>query len=128
MLLTLKQASQWASKHLNKNVTTANISYLIQYGHLETSPEKGTTLIPLQSLEDYYGQSRREKQWKDELGDDLNWTLSFEKIKEAETTKHVRSCKKYVRLLVIKSMVTGIKLFLALILYMSQRCFRCCKR
>ena len=41
MLLTLKQASQWASKHLNKNVTTANISYLIQYGHIEASPEKG---------------------------------------------------------------------------------------
>ncbi len=95
MLLTLKQASQWASKHLNKNVTTANISYLIQYGHLETSPEKGTTLIPLQSLENYYGQSRREKQWKDELGDDLNWTLSFEKVKEAETTKHVHRLHPY---------------------------------
>ena len=35
MLLTLKQASQWASAHLNKNVTPANITYLIQYGWIE---------------------------------------------------------------------------------------------
>lgn len=95
MLLTLKQASQWASDYLNKNVTTANISYLIQYGRIETVLENGLTLIPLNSLENYYGQSNREKRWKNELGDDLNWALSFEKIKEAETTKHVHRLHPY---------------------------------
>ncbi len=95
MLLTLKQASQWASDHLNKNVTTANISYLIQYGQIESKLENGLTLIPLDSLENYYGQSNREKRWKNELGDDLNWALSFEKIKEAETTKHVHRLHPY---------------------------------
>ena len=95
MLLTLKQASQWASEHLNKNVTTANISYLIQYGQIESKLENGSTLIPLHSLEKYYGQSNREKRWKNELGDDLNWALSFEKIKEAETTKHVHRLHPY---------------------------------
>ena len=87
MHLTLKQASKWASDYLNKNVTTANISYLIQYGHIESVLEKGSTLIPLDSLKKYYSQSNREKRWKDELGNDLNWALSFEKIKEAETTR-----------------------------------------
>ena len=95
MLLTLKQASQWASDYLNKNVTTANISYLIQYGRIETVLENGLTLIPLNSLENYYGQNHREVRWKDELGNDLNWTLSFEKIKEAETTKHVHRLHPY---------------------------------
>ena len=95
MLLTLKQASQWASKHLNKNVTPANITYLIQYGRIESIVDNGTTLIPLESLENYYSLNRRETQWKDELGDDLNWTLSFEKVKEAETTKHVHRLHPY---------------------------------
>ena len=95
MLLTLKQASQWASEHLNKNVTPANITYLIQYGRIESVVDNGSTLIPLQSLEDYYSLSRREKRWKDALGDDLNWTLAFEKVKEAETTKHVHRLHPY---------------------------------
>ena len=95
MLLTLKQASQWASKHLNKNVTPANITYLIQYGQIESVVDNGVTLVPQKSLEGYYSLNRRENRWKDELGDDLNWTLSFEKFKEAETTKHVHRLHPY---------------------------------
>ena len=95
MLLTLKQASEWASKHLNKNVTPANITYLIQYGRIEPVVDNGSTLISVQSLENYYSLNHRETRWKDELGDDLNWTLSFEKIKEAETTKHVHRLHPY---------------------------------
>ena len=95
MHLTLKQASHWASEFLEKNVTTANISYLIQYGHIEAKTQNGTTMIPLESLERYYGHSNREKRWTNELGNDLNWTLSFEKIKEAETTKHVHRLHPY---------------------------------
>ena len=34
-LLTIKEASHWASMYLNKSVTTANISYLIQYGKVK---------------------------------------------------------------------------------------------
>ena len=33
-LLTIKEASIWATNHLQKNVTTSNISYLIQYGRI----------------------------------------------------------------------------------------------
>lgn len=95
MLLTLKQASEWASKHLNKNVTPANITYLIQYGRIESVVDNGLTMVPLQSLEAYYSLDRRERRWKDELGNDLNWTLSFEKFKEAETTKHVHRLHPY---------------------------------
>ncbi|MCR4321464.1 MAG: hypothetical protein NUV74_14145 [Candidatus Brocadiaceae bacterium] len=34
-LLTIKEASAWASGYLKKNVTTLNISYLIQYGRIK---------------------------------------------------------------------------------------------
>ena len=95
MLFTLKQASQWASKYANKNVTPANITYLIQYGRIESVVDNGMTLVSKKSLESYYSLNRRETQWKDELGDDLNWTLSFEKVKEAETTKHVHRLHPY---------------------------------
>ena len=95
MLLNLKQASQWASDYLNKKVTTANITYLIQYGHIETVLNNGSKLIPLDSLKEYYSQYCRENRWKEELGDDLNWTLSFDKYKEAETTKHVHRLHPY---------------------------------
>ena len=95
MLLNLIQASQWASDYLNKKVTKSNITYLIQYGQIETVLNNGATLIPLDSLKKYYGQYCRELRWKDELGEDLNWELSFEKYKEAETTKHVHRLHPY---------------------------------
>ncbi len=31
-LLTIKEASNWASEFLNRNISKTNISYLIQYG------------------------------------------------------------------------------------------------
>jgi len=34
-LLSIKEASQWASEYLNKNVTPSNISYLVQYGRIK---------------------------------------------------------------------------------------------
>ncbi|GHV27085.1 hypothetical protein FACS1894176_08620 [Bacteroidia bacterium] len=34
-LLTIKEASEWATNHTGKSVTTSNISYLIQYGRIK---------------------------------------------------------------------------------------------
>ncbi|MBN1473697.1 MAG: hypothetical protein JW914_03695 [Syntrophaceae bacterium] len=96
-LLTIKEASEWASKHLNKNVTTSNISYLIQYGRIKKIGENGFTQIIKQELIDYYKSynGHREVSWKDQLGADLNWALSFDQYKEAETTKHVHRLHPY---------------------------------
>ena len=96
-LLNIKQASLWAKKHLNKNVTSSNIAYLIQYGKIPRYNENGTTTINKYDLINYY-QSRygqREYQWKEKLGDDLNWALSFDKLKEKDTTKHVHRLHPY---------------------------------
>ncbi len=97
MLLTLKQASEWASEHRNKNVTPANISYLIQYARIKCIEDNGVKSIPMESLIAYYAshQKHREVRWKKQLGSDLNWHLSFEDVKEAETTKHVHRLHPY---------------------------------
>ena len=97
MLLTLKQASEWASEYANKNVTPANISYLIQYARIRCVVDNGVKFIPKDSLIAYYAahQKRREARWKEHLGSDLNWHLSFEGVKEAETTKHVHRLHPY---------------------------------
>jgi DNA modification methylase len=96
-LLNIKEAAEWASKFLGKNVTTSNISYLIQYGRIRKIGENGNIHISKQELLEYYKSynGRREISWKDQLGEDLNWALSFEQYKEAETTKHVHRLHPY---------------------------------
>lgn len=95
--MSIKEAALWASNYLGKNVTTSNITYLIQYGRIEKLGENGNTLIRQKDLLRYYKsfQNTREIEWKDKLGNDLNWTLSFENLKEAETTKHVHRLHPY---------------------------------
>jgi len=96
-LLSIKDASKWASEYLEKNVTSSNISYLIQYGRIKKFGDNGSTQILKEELVEYYKayKKSREESWKDQLGDDLNWALSFEQYKEAETTKHVHRLHPY---------------------------------
>lgn len=96
-LLTIKEASVWASEHLNKNVTTSNISYLIQYGKVKKCGNNGTTAINKYDLINYYKSFNglRESDWREKLGEDLNWTLSFDNLKEKDTTKHVHRLHPY---------------------------------
>jgi DNA methylase len=95
--LTVKEASKWATKYLNKNVTSSNISYLVQYGLIRKYGDNGNTQISVNELQEYYKtyNGDRETDWKQKLGDDLNWVLSFEQYKEAETTKHVHRLHPY---------------------------------
>jgi len=95
--LTVKQASEWATKHINKNVTTSNISYLIQYGRIRKIGENGSTLVDKEELINYYKSynGSRTNDWKEKLGSDLNWALSFDQYKESETTKHVHRLHPY---------------------------------
>ncbi|MCC5946749.1 MAG: site-specific DNA-methyltransferase [Bernardetiaceae bacterium] len=96
-LLTLKEAAEFASQHIGKNVTTSNITYLINYGRIPKSNNNGSVLIDKNELikyyESYYG--KREINWKEKLGNDLNWALSFENLKETDTTKHVHRLHPY---------------------------------
>ncbi len=96
-LLTIKQASDWATEYLKKNITTSNISYLVNYGRIKKLGDNGSTLIDKNELITYYKSfyGNRELDWKDQLGDDLNWSLSFDWLKEKDTTKHVHRLHPY---------------------------------
>ena len=82
---------------MGKNVTSSNISYLIQYGRIKKIGSNGITQVSKQELANYYNSynGHREFSWKDQLGGDLNWALSFDQFKEAETTKHVHRLHPY---------------------------------
>jgi len=95
--MTIKDASVWASKHIGKKVTPSNISYLIQYGRIPKNIDNGNAIINQHDLEQYYNShyETKESRWKKQLGNDLNWNLSFSEYKESETTKHVHRLHSY---------------------------------
>ena len=95
--ISIKEASEWASRLLDREVTTSNISYLIQYGKIKKYGSNGTSLINTDDLKKYYDSYRgkREISWKEKLGDDLNWKLSFDHLREKDTTKHVHRLHPY---------------------------------
>ncbi len=94
-LINLKEASSWASRYLNRNVTISNISYLLQYGRIKKYGSNGNPLVSIEELKKYYDSCDKEKQWKTKLGEDLNWHLSFVEYKESERTRHVHRLHPY---------------------------------
>ncbi len=96
-LLNYKEASQFASAYLNKNVTVSNISYLVQYGRIPNIDHNGSPMVNKADLIIYYDSNNisQEEKWKNKLGNDLNWKLSFSDCKEVETTKHVHRLHPY---------------------------------
>lgn len=96
-LLTLKEACKWASSFLGRNISESNISYLIQYGKVKKHGENGFTQINIDDLKRYYQSFNgiREIEWKKKLGNDLNWNLSFDNLREKDTTKHIHRLHPY---------------------------------
>lgn len=94
-LRSIKEASVWATEFTGKSVTPSNIAYLINYGRINKIVENGNVFVAEDDLINYYEGYQREHVWKQQLGDDLNWALSFEQYKESETTKHVHRLHPY---------------------------------
>lgn len=96
-LVTIQKAAEWASDFLKKEVSSSNISYLIQYGKVHKHRDNGATFVNLDDLRKYYRSYNgwRETNWKERLGKDLNWTLSFDHLREKDTTKHVHRLHPY---------------------------------
>ncbi|MEA1972985.1 MAG: DNA methyltransferase, partial [Candidatus Cloacimonadota bacterium] len=86
-----------ASEYLNKNVTSANISYLINYGKIHKHIIDKIVKINQDELVEYYKSynGNREINWRSKLGQDLNWALSFDNLKEKDTTKHIHRLHPY---------------------------------
>jgi len=96
-LISIKEAALWASEFLKRAISESNISYLIQYGKVKKYGENGSTQIHISDLKNYYQSfnGKREVEWKKRLGDDLNWSLSFDHLREKDTTKHVHRLHPY---------------------------------
>jgi hypothetical protein len=96
-LITFKEASEWATKHQGKDVGVSNISYLVQYGRIEKFGSNGTSLVSKAELEKYYHSfnGKRQVAWTQQLGNEVDWNLSFDKFTEAQTTKHVHRLHPY---------------------------------
>lgn len=96
-LLTIREASRWASDYLKREVTESNISYLLQYGKVKKHNGGSSVFVNTDDLVKYYESYRGQKElnWKNKLGDDLNWALSFDHLREKDTTKHVHRLHPY---------------------------------
>lgn len=96
-LMTISEASAFATDFIGKPVTESNISYLIQYGRIDKIDKDGTIYVDQAQLISYYQsfKGKKEIEWKNKLGDDINWELSFDGYKESETTKHVHRLHPY---------------------------------
>jgi site-specific DNA-methyltransferase (adenine-specific)/site-specific DNA-methyltransferase (cytosine-N4-specific) len=58
-LLTIKEASEWATGYMQKNVSPSNIAYLIQYGRIRKIGENGLTQVDVNDLKEYYNAQNR---------------------------------------------------------------------
>ena len=96
--VTVAEASKWATQRVGYQVTTSNITYLVNYGLIPRASSNDDALkVNIDDLEQYYQSRRhsRESFFKRTVGSDLNWHLSFEQFKESETTKHVHRLHPY---------------------------------
>jgi DNA modification methylase len=96
-LLTIKEASKWASDFLKRDISESNISYLVQYGKVRKHNGGNSVFVDIDDLKKYYESYRgwREINYKKRLGNDLNWALSFDHLREKDTTKHVHRLHPY---------------------------------
>ncbi len=98
MLVSVQEASNWASEYLGRTVTPTNITYLFQYGKIHKySDESRKVRVNKDELQEYYDTFviRKQDSWKKKLGKDLDWGLSFDHLREVDTTKHVHRLHPY---------------------------------
>ena len=93
-LISISEASKWASEFLNRDISNSNICYLIQYALIRKIVHNGSSKVSLSELKKYYEKYKINKfdKWSNE---NLNWTLAFDNCKESETTKHVHRLHPY---------------------------------
>ena len=97
-LLSITEASKWASDYIDRPVTQSNISYLLQYAKIEKCYDKEKNIkIKQEELKNYYDKEviKKQQKWKKKLGDDLSWELSFSYLRESDTTKHIHRLHPY---------------------------------
>lgn len=71
-LLSIAEASKWATDYIGRDVSPSNIAYLVQYGLIRKFGENASTQILQEDLKSYYKKylTSRESYFKDKLGED----------------------------------------------------------
>lgn len=96
LLLTVAEASDWATRKTGRRVGAGNIMYLVNYGRVRNAGGNGRVMLSLDDLAGYYESKSWENRHPSErLGDGLNWKLSFDEYRESERTKHVHRLHPY---------------------------------
>jgi len=94
--IDIKDAPKLASNLLNKEVTKSNISYLIQYGVIDTVKKNNRVYLHKEQFINYFKKQKlKERDYKIKLGSDINWALSFDNFKESQRTKHIHRLHPY---------------------------------
>lgn len=57
-LVTIKEASKWASELLDRDVSESNISYLVQYGKVKKHDAGNSVCIDKNDLKKYLNRGR----------------------------------------------------------------------
>jgi len=95
-LICVAEAIKLAQALTNKDITHSNISYLVQYGRISKFNKNGSLYLSKDELVNYFtSQSDKRKELWQTSNNNVNWHLSFEEYKEAETTKHVHRLHPY---------------------------------
>lgn len=95
-LLTVAEASEWTSHLYRREITKANISYLITYGRVGSVIQNGAVLVSRSDLQKYYDEeSASHRRAMQQLEKDINLRLSFDEYRESERTKHVHRLHPY---------------------------------
>ncbi len=68
-----------------------------QNGNYRNTISNGDVRVKTHELKKYYDNSVKTKEgkWKEKLGADLDWYLSFDNLREKDTTKHVHRLHSY---------------------------------
>lgn len=96
LLLTVAEASDWATRATGRRVGAGNIMYLVNYGRVRNVGNNGRVMVELGELDAYYRSKDLTNAATQRDGDDgLNWRLSFDEYRESERTKHVHRLHPY---------------------------------
>lgn len=95
-LLTIADASRWVSERYERNITKANITYLITYGRVRSLIRNGRVMVDRDELKRYYDEEyARQRELLAQLHKDMNRRLAFSEYTEKERTKHVHRLHPY---------------------------------
>jgi SAM-dependent methyltransferase len=95
VLLSISEASLWASDYLKKSVSSSNINYLLQYAQIQKVRKDGVTCIYRSELKNYYDNLRSARIGKWNENRSVENILAFANLREKDTTKHIHRLHPY---------------------------------